>query len=223
MTHEPQDRQDSKESNEAWLNVLAGKAKPHDPDTRQAAALRNFFAEQAQHTEPLEEAAKRRILNTLQTKGAFAQAQPANPVEPVGVLTHIKNWLFPQGHASSGRLAGMAVAVLAATLLPFVLHGPGNDDDPNGIKSLPPVVDTPSTVAPTAVIDSATPDQLAAQLVAMLARHGVVATLRSEGTERWVQSQVPPEKLVAVQAELVSMGLAATPTGQLVVQFRRQP
>ena len=201
-----------------WLDVLAGKGVPDDPETRQAAALRDFFELQQQHTAELDQATQRRIMNGLQAKGVFAQPAVPPPAPPApSLLSRVSAWLFPQGQASNRRFAGIA-AVLAVAVLPFLLQQPAGDDDPHGIKSLPVGLGTP-----TAVIDSANPDQLAAQLVAMLARQGVVATLRSDGADRWVQAQVSADRLVAVQAELVSMGLAATPDGQLVVQFRRQP
>lgn len=209
----------TEETPDKWLDVLAGKDAPNDPQTRQAAALRHFFELQEQHTAPLDDAMQRRIMNTLQAKGVFAMpASEAQPAKTASLLTRLSDWLFPQGHASNARLAGIAAAVLAVVVLPFVLNNPVGDDDPGGIKSIPVPLGTP-----TAVIDNANPDQLAAQLVGMLARHGVVATLRSDGSDRWVQAQVGADQLVAVQAELVSMGLAASPDGKLVVQFRRQP
>lgn len=206
------------EKDDRWLDVLAGKAAPHDAQARQAAALRHYFELQDQHEAALDEATQRRILNALEAKGAFAQPkQKERPVRP-GLWAQAMGWLFPQGHASGGRFAGVAVAVLAVTMLPFLLHPPGGDDDPGGMKNVPLL-----SGAPTAVIDSTNPDQLAAQLVSALSRQGVNATLRSEGADRWVTAKVPAERMGAVQAELVSMGLAATPQGDLSVQFRRQP
>jgi len=206
------------ENDERWLKVLAGKAEADDTDTRQAVGLRNYFEQQDQHTPALDEAAQRRIMNALAAKGAFAQAIPVQPVQRLGLLAQVLQWLFPQGRFSGGRFAGVAVAVLAVLVLPFVLHSPTGDDDPSGIKSLPTGLNNP-----TVVIDSAQPEQLAAQLVATLARHGVAAELRADGVDRWVQAQIPAERMAAVQSELVSMGLAAPPDGRLIVQFRRQP
>lgn len=209
----------SPDKDDPWLNALAGKAEPDKPGTRQASALRSFFELQNQHTPALDEATQRRIMNALEAKGAFAQKTPPRKlVERPSLLAQALSWLFPQGHASGGRLAGMAAAVLAVLVLPFVLHTPVGDDDPHGIKSLPMTQDTP-----TAVIDSAKPEQLAAQLVATLARHGVVAELRTEGADQWVKARIPADRMAAVQTELVNMGLAAQPDGQLAVQFRRQP
>ncbi len=206
------------ENDERWLKVLAGKAEADDADTRQAVGLRNYFEQQDQHTPALDEAAQRRIMNALAAKGAFAQAIPVQPVQRPGLLAQVLQWLFPQGRFSGGRFAGVAVAVLAVLVLPFVLHSPTGDDDPSGIKSLPTGLNNP-----TVVIDSAQPEQLAAQLVATLARHGVLAELRAEGVDRWVQAQIPAQRMASVQSELVSLGLAAQPDGRLIVQFRRQP
>lgn len=206
------------EKDDAWLDALAGKPAPDDAQTRQAAALRNYLELDAQRTPALDEATQRRILNALAAKGAFTPPVAPTTVERPGFLARAMNWLFPQGHASGGRFAGVAAAVLAVLVLPFVLHSPPGDDDPYGIKSLPV---TPET--PTAVIDSAKPEQLATELVATLARHGVVAELRADGTGQWVKASIPADRLAAVQTDLVSMGLAARPDGQLLVQFRRQP
>lgn len=200
---------------ELWFDVLAGKAEPIDAETRQAAELRQFFQLQEQHTEELDEATIRRLMNILEAKGAFANPDSLTEPAPTrGILFRVQDWFLPKGRISGGRFAGLAaIAAAIAAILPVMLQ-----PTMVGIKGDPVVA-----AAATAVIDSADPDQLAAQLVATLARHGVVATLRSEGADRWVQAQVGADHLPAVQAELVSMGLAATPTGQLVVQFRRQP
>lgn len=206
------------DNTDPWLNVLAGKTPPHDRETRQAASLRGYFELQEQHTPALDEATQRRIMNALAAKGVFAEAPPPRRSEHVSLLNRIMGWLFPQGHASSGRLSAVAAAIMAVTVIPFILHSPTGEDDPNGIKSVPVTLG-----APTAVIDSANPQPLAAQLVATLARHGVVAELRSEGSDQWVKAQIPADRLAAVQTDLVSMGLAASPDGQLTVQFRRQP
>jgi hypothetical protein len=206
------------EKDERWLDVLAGKTQADDAQTRQASALRGYFELQEQQTPALDEAAQRRIMNTLHAKGVFAQAAAPKPVQRPGLLGQALAWLFPQGHASGGRFAGVAAAVLAVVMLPILLHSPSGDDDPGGIKSFRPPVATA-----TAVVDSANPEQMATQLVARLARLGVTATLRRDGADRWVQAQVSPERMSAVQTELVGMGLAAAQDGQLAVQFRQQP
>ncbi len=206
------------EKDERWLDVLAAKADPDDAPTRHAAALRGYFELQDQHTPALDEAAQRRIMNALEATGALTPLAPLKPVERPSLLAQALNWLFPQGHASGGRFAGVAAAVLAVLVLPFVLHSPTSDDDPYGIKSLPAGLS-----APTAVIDSAQPERLATQLVAMLAHHGVLAELRAKGADQWVKANIPADRLAAVQTDLVSMGLAARSDGQLEVQFRRQP
>jgi hypothetical protein len=206
------------ENNDPWFDALAGKAEPGDLGTRQASSLRSFFELQDQNTPALDEATQRRIMNALESKGVFAPIAEPKPVPSAGLLAQALNWLFPQGHVSGRRFAGVAAAVLAVLVLPFVLQSPAGDDDPYGIKSLPLVPDSP-----TAVIDSARPGQLAAQLVAALARHGVVAELRVEGADQWVKAKIPADRMAAVQTELVSMGLAVKPDGQLAVQFRHQP
>lgn len=209
-------------SDDSWLEVLAGKGGPTDHETRQSAALRGFFELQEKNTPKLDEATQRRIMNALEAKGIFAQAAPSKPVKPASLLTKVMAWLFPEGHVSGGRLSAVAVAVMAITMLPFLLHGPVGDDDLNSIKSLPSLAEA-SWGLPTSVIESNTPEQLSVQLVAILARHGVVAELRSANGNQWVRAQIPAERLSAVQSDLVSMGLSTKPDGQLVVQFRRQP
>lgn len=201
-----------------WLNVLAGSSTPTDHETRQSASLRSFFELQEQNIPKLDEATQRRILNALAAKGVFAQAVRPKPVLSVSLLARLMGWLFPSGHASGQRLSAVVAAIMAVTVLPFVLHNPVGDDDPGSIKSLP----TP-LVLPTSVIDSAKPERAAAQLVATLARYGVVAELRRDGADYWVTAEIPADRLPAIQAEWASMGLATQPDGQLTVQFRRQP
>ncbi|MBK7000376.1 MAG: hypothetical protein IPH35_10495 [Rhodoferax sp.] len=212
MPHDPTD---------TWLDVLAGKAPPTDLQTRQAAALRDYFAQEAQQTPALGEAAQRRILNALQAKGVFAQAQPPKPPDAANLLTRLKDWLFPQGHASIPRWSAIAAAVMAVAVAPLlVMQGPATDgDDPGTFKSLNLPQD-----GPVVVIDTAQPQQLADQLSAILARHGIAADVRATGADLWVQASIPADKQSAVQADLLTLGLglAPSPTGQLTVQFRRQ-
>ena len=198
-----------------WLNVLAGTAQPHDPDTRKAAALRDFFKLQEQHTPPLDTATQRRIMNRLAARGAFTQV---TPVVPVSLMARMGEWLFPQGHG--GRWSAVAAAVMALTVLPFVVWH-GRDDDPYTVKSLSIPADTPAPAA--AVIDTDNPQQLAAQLVATLARHGVTAQHRSDGTHTWVSAHIAPDQQSAVQSDLDSLGVSIPAGGQLEVQFRHQP
>jgi hypothetical protein len=218
-----------------WFQVLAGKAPAHDRDTAQAAALRDYLVAEAQHTPPLDAADQRRIMNLLEAKGAFrATTTATNTAAPTafGRLVRWLDGLAPAGNPFNARFAGFAAAVLAVVALPFLLHGPGLEPDPYGVKGgvngvlngvLSGVlsgVATPAT--PSAVITSPSPAQSAAQLVALLTQHGVVTSLRVDGDNRWVQAQIPPERLPAVQAELLGMGLAANAQGEVSVHFRLQ-
>jgi len=209
-------------THDSWLDVLAGKSTPTDRETHQSASLRGFFELQEQHTPKLDEATQRRIMNALEAKGVFTQAATPKQIKSDSLLSRIIAWLFPDGQASGGRWSAVAAAVMAVTVLPFVLHHPSGDNDPGGIKSLPTQINV-TLGTPTAVIDSQQPQLLAAQLVTTLARHGVFAELRSEGADHWVKANIPADRLAVVQADLVNMGLAAKPDGQLAVQFRRQP
>ncbi|MBP8018434.1 MAG: hypothetical protein KAY82_00210 [Hylemonella sp.] len=205
MVHEQDDR---------WFQVLAGNAPAQDRDTRQAASLREYLVAEAQNTPPLDEAAQRRVMNLLEARGAFAAPTP--PVQPKipGLLDRLASWLLPDGSPLNGRFAGVAAALLAVMVLPFMLQSPGLDDDPFGIKG--------GSSAPSAVITSASPEQSAGMLVALLAKHGVVANLRSDSDSRWVQAHIPADRMAAVQADLLGMGLAANPQGDINVQFRLQ-
>ncbi len=197
--------------NDTWLKVLAGTTQPDDRDTQQAADLREFFRLQENNTLPLDTASQRRIMNGLAARGAFSKTLPA---VSVSLTSRITEWLFPRGHASGGRWSAVAAAVMALTVLPFVVwHGPKEDGDPYAVKSL----------TLPAVVDSDNPQQLAAQLVATLARHGVTAQHRSDGTSTWVSAHIPADQQAAVQTDLASLGLGIPVGGQLDVQFRRQP
>ena len=202
------------EQDDRWFQVLAGNAPAQDRDTRQAQQLREYFVAEAQNTPPLDEAAQRRIMNLLEAKGAFAEPKPQQAAP--GLLDKLAAWLLPDGNPFNRHFAGVAAAVLAVMVLPFMLHSPVGEDDPYGIKG------GQGGATPSAVITSASPEQSAAMLMAVLAKHGVAAKLSTEGDARWVQSQVPPDRLAAVQADLVSMGLAASADGSLNVQFRLQ-
>jgi hypothetical protein len=206
------------EKDDDWLEVLAGKKEPQDAQTRQAAALRNYFELQDQHAPTLDEATQRRILNALEATGVFAPPATVKTEVGTGLVARVLQWLFPQGHANRGRYAGVALAVMAAVMLPYLLHSPVGEEDPYGVKSFPKGMTDPSAI----VIDTAQPEQLADQLVAALSRHGVAAELRTDAIGQWVQAQIPAERIATVQADLASLGVVAPQDGRLMVQFRRQ-
>ncbi len=204
------------EQDELWLNVLAGKAQANDLQTRQAASLRNYFAAEAQNTPQLDTAAQQRIMNMLEARGAFAD-KPVVAVPGKGLLTQFMAWLFPSGKIANPHFAAvLATMVLAVIVVPNLEQLTTADPGPHDSKGM-----TVNTI-PSAIITSPSPDASAAQLMAVLARHGVPAQSRKEGDDRWVQARIPLERLAVVQADLIGMGLAASAQGDINVQYRPQ-
>lgn len=205
------------QDDERWLDVLAGKAEPRNAEERQAARARQYFEIEAQQEQQVDPATLQRVENLLMAK--LAAAKPIAPAEPAARTSWwsaLSAWFNPGGDVATGRYAAVAVAVMAAVALPYMMAPPAPDaDDPGTIKS------PPAVVAPETVIASAQPADDAARLLQVLAAQGVVAALTEEGADRLVVALVPADKLTAVSdATQKDLGVPLPADGQLRVRFK---
>lgn len=215
MTHEDDEQR--------WLDVLAGRAEPHDEDTRKASLLRRVIADEQSQAEPLDNAATTRVMNLLRAKGVFDAPAP----QAAGAWLRLKQWLLPAqaGRAVSfgGRQAALAAVLAGVVAIPLLVWHERNksDDNDSSIKGLPGAVVAPAASQPATVVDSAQALQAALRLVAVLAQHGVQAQISQDSGDMIVQAKVPASGLVATQADLLGIGLALPPDGELTVRFHQ--
>ncbi|MBL8331022.1 MAG: hypothetical protein JNJ71_19450 [Rubrivivax sp.] len=228
----------SADRDEKFFEVLAGLRKADDAETRRAERLRSHFAahplmEQQATDDPEGEA---RLLAIVRARQAAAPAQPtAQPKaqtqasERPGSWQRLQAWLFP-GSGSSGmalsRYGMVGAAVLGAVIaVRWVMPDP---DDELVMKELPAAsapISGASAADPrdpsTQGVTERVPDPAAAAsaLQALLASHGVMATLRVEGREVWLSAQVPASKRAEVDERLQQTGRTLPSSGQLVVRF----
>ncbi|MES3022151.1 MAG: hypothetical protein V4857_11290 [Pseudomonadota bacterium] len=201
------------ENNEAWLEVLAGRAEPRDRATRQAASLRHYFALQAaaDMAGASDPEGEKRVMNMLRLRGAFDAPPAPAPVARTGLAGWLA-WLLPPGQGNGGRFAMAAACAFALVLSPALFNqgqAPRIDDGSKGF------------VAPPAdLVQSAQPAADAAQLVAQLAAAGIAAQARPEGAEHVVRAQVAPAQRAAAARQLDGIGIALPATGALVVRFQ---
>lgn len=216
MTTEQQDR---------WLEVLSGKAKATDRETRQAQSLRGFFElQQAEDNKlQLDPQAEKRIMNMMRAKGAFDAPEAATVTNrPANLLGQLLNWLLPPEGGHAGRYAAVAAVAFAVVAGPVFLlqHQDGLPEDGGGMKSFPPG----GASAPTAGIDqihviAPDPAEEASQVLAALARHGIQTQARVDGQDRVISVDVDAGNRQAVGAELQSLGISLAADGRLRVRF----
>lgn len=202
-----------------WLQVLAGRARPHDADTRQAARARALLERQAEEAlaAPADPAARTRLLNRLEAQAAALAAPAAGPAAPgddlvAAVRRFVDAWFTP-------RRAGPVLALMVLALaLPPLLHTP---DDDEVIKTTapaaPPVASGLVLMAP-----SARPLEDALALREALRPLGMAVELVELGTATRVQASVPAEAQAAVQGLLKQRGVEWVPGPQLSVEFQRR-
>jgi hypothetical protein len=217
-----QDRDDQR-----WMDVLAGRAEPIDAETRQAALLRNLvLAERQRADSPENQAAVTRMMNILETRGAF-KAPPKRPTP----VQRLKQWLGfdadssdGRGMVFAGRRAALAAIAVCALALPIVISQQHPDgDDAVGIKGLPGNVQPPSPETRSQLIRSAQARPDAEELMAMLAQVGVKGQLEATEAGFRVDASIPADRLVAAQSVLSRIGLVVPADGQLRVRFQQQP
>lgn len=229
-----------------WIEVLAGRAAPHDADTRRAARARAGFEAQARADldTPPDEAATARLLARLERAaaglrpgtpeadapalaGRAESAAPARPAPRPGgpqgwavwralLGTWVTAWLAPR------PLAGFAMALFGGVL---VLQWWAVHDEASDIKTAPPAASAPApgSYGHTLIAPSATPLQDAMALREALRALGVTAQVLELGDATRVQAAVDPAAQAAVQQTLSQKGWAWTPGPQLSVEFQRKP
>ncbi|MBL8483038.1 MAG: hypothetical protein JNJ60_12640 [Rhodocyclaceae bacterium] len=207
MTH-PQTPTDK---DQLWLDVLAGRAEPSDADTRQAAQLRTYLerrAEEELNTQP-DPARERRMLDYLQAHGALAAPRSAAPAP--GLLQRLAHWLFPPGAANGFRYA-MAAALLCALAIPLVLLVQRGTEDPLAYKDFT----TPGEVL---TIRAADPQLEARRLAAILAGHGVNASLSASGAQVLLKAEVPAAARDAIRKAMLDEGIPIAADGPILLRI----
>jgi hypothetical protein len=207
-----------------WIDVLAGRAAPHDADTRLAARARAGFEAQARADleTPPDEAATARLLARLEgaaaglRPGAPEATAPAVPQRWATLRAVLATWLAPR------PLAAFAAALFGGVL---VLQWWAVHDEASDIKTAPPAASAPApgSYGHTPIAASATPLQDAMALREELRALGVTAQVLELGDATRVQAAIDPAAQAAVQQTLSQKGWAWTPGPQLSVEFQRKP
>jgi len=225
---------DQQSAEDRWLEVLAGKAKPLDADTQNAAVLRAVLrdekaqAEANASTEEADPAQVVRIMNALQARGAFvAPPAPTNPwLRLVRWLNPLPGPDAPSGARLAGRRAALAAGLAAVIALPLVLH-----DDPDAIpgdtvdKNLPPGIRSGGGSDPSAAMQTvlaADPEQLANSVREALVTSAVATLITSDSNGVFIQASVPAADRAAVARALSNLGIALPRDGELALHITAQ-
>lgn len=203
------------DADERWLEVLAGRGRADDADTRQAQVLRGYFERRAaaeMSAVAADEQREKRVLNALRAQGAFDAPSAAAHAPSGGVFARAIAWLLPPGGGRSARYA-LAAAALAAVIAVPLLSQHGNDG--SDMKA--------TRGASEAVLSVADPAAEAAELQVLLGRSGVDATIDRDAGDIVVRAAVAPEARNAVQAALMSRGVVLPPDGRLLLRLRTAP
>lgn len=221
-----------KTTDDRWLEVLAGRAEPHDRATAQAAQARAYVAQQvaADLATPVDEQRIKRLLNLMQAQAEHrirdqaVAAPPDTASSRPGALARLLAWLNP---AQDGglRVAGVAAMMgLAAVLVTTVFQE--GEDDPSKMKGLPPTTaPSPqgSTGAGVLVVVGKEPLARAQALQATLMAQGITAEVFPLGDRARLDASVPADQLAAVRQTLSGLGITWEGGPSLSLEFRSEP
>jgi hypothetical protein len=214
-----------KSPNDPWLEVLAGRAKPTDHATGQAAKARDFYARlaAADQAQPVDEQRLKRLANLMDAQASKAQAASAATEQqrmawPLRWLA----WLFPPGGHNKARYAGVALTVLGlSVVVGNLMHNP-DDDDTGFSKGLPAGIG--DAQAPAAgsdpVVTGGQALSRAISLQAQLRQLGVVADVLPQDKGALLTADVAPDQQEAVRKALAQSGIAWRMAPQLRIQFK---
>lgn len=221
-----------KTPDDRWLEVLAGRAEPHDHATAQAAKARAYVAQQvaADLATPVDEQRTKRLLNLMQAQAeqralGQALAKPAGAASSrPGAWARLLAWLNP-AQGGGLRVAGVAAMMgLAAVLVTTVFQQ--GDDDPGTMKSLPPT-SMPSTQGPSGagvlVVVGTEPLSRALALQATLKAQGITSEVFPLGDRARLDASVPAEQLATVRQTLAGQGITWEGGPSLSLEFRSGP
>ncbi len=218
-----------KTTDDRWLEVLAGRAEPHDHATRQAAQARAHIAQQvaADQAASVDEQRTKRLLNLMQAQAEQrnrAQAA-ATPAAAPGPLARLLAWLNP-AQGGGLRAAGAAAAVMGLAVVLVTTLKPSGDDDHTQMKGLPPSsapgMQGGGASAALTVIGGE-PLARALALQASLQGQGVSAEVFPMGDRARLDAAVPTERQAAVRQSLAGQGINWAGGSQLSLEFRSAP
>jgi len=215
-------------ADDPWLEVLAGRAEPHDHATRQAAQARAHIARQvaADQATPVDEQRTKRLLNLMQAQAEQrnrAQAT-ATPVATPGPLARLLAWLNP-AQGGGLRAAGAAAAVMGLAVVLVTTLKPSGDDDHTQMKGLPPI-SAPGMqggASGALAVIGGEPLARALALQASLQGQGVSAEVFPLGDRARLDATVPAERQAAVRQSLAGQGITWAGGSQLSLEFRSAP
>lgn len=198
--------------------------KPHD---HQDATLLDSPMKTPVRASPIviDDATVTRVLNTLRAEGLFdrppGEATASTREQPAMEPAIARPAQQPAGRASTmaGRIPTLAWACCALLLaaLAVAWFGGGTPSSPRTAPADLQLKD--SAADPAQKVHSQAPDADAAQLVALLAHHGLRAEVLSIGTERLVRASIPESATATVEPLLTAQGLIMPSDGRLAVQF----
>lgn len=208
---------------DTWVATLAGRALPHDLETRQAARARAVIEAQLRvdldaAPDPVGEA---RWLAALAGAGVGTAASAPSP-EP-GLIVRFVRWVFGSepaaGGFTGGRLAFTMLMVIGVGVL-IVQVQPFSDGD-----VVPKVAPAAPTLTQPAlgVVDSARPLEDAIQLRDALRGLGLRPTVMELGDATRLEAEVSAEQAGEVQRLLRGVGIEWAFSQRLSVEFRRRP
>ena len=220
-----------KTTDDRWLEVLAGRAEPHDRATAQAARARAHVTQQvaADLAAPVDEQRIKRLLNLMQAQAEQrnrdqAVAEPAAAATRPGSLARLLAWLNP-AQGGGFRVAGVAAMLgLAAVLVTTVFQE--GDDDPTKMKGLPPSTapgPQVSTGAGALVVVGKEPLARALALQATLKAQGITAEVFPLGDRVRLDASVPADQVAAVSQTLAGQGITWASGPSLSLEFRSEP
>ena len=229
MSSNHTDDQTNAQSNDPWLEVLAGRATATDLETRQAAKARDYYLRtaEADMAAPLDEQRLKRLQNMMDVQAAERRASTAAvqtaATERKGLWASLNAWFNPpQGGGLRYAGATFAVMALAAVL---VATRPPTDDD-QSMKGLPPGslggmkgLGDSSLV----VVSGGQPLARALTVQAALQRRNITAEVMPLGDKARLDASIPAEQQTAVREDLSSLGIIWPGGAGLSIEFRSSP
>lgn len=223
----------SQDQQDPWFDVLSGKKEAGDEAGMEAAqALRKavLLSKQAKLT-PLsqDDARYKRIMNTLEAKGAFkAPAPTRSEPKQASWIDRLRELIWPQsGRAGSpGRYAWVALAVLAFVVVPVALQHNHSIDGDDDLKSAPAsaIQNGHVATAQANVIETRDVNTEVARLEAALNVHGVQANREQVGQDLILTAKVAADKRDEVAKDLADWGVVLPSEGDLKITVRlKQP